>query len=175
MQPPHFAGRSLTAASIDIYIHPTFYLYAAFMILILPRPWVFAIVTAAAVHECGHLLALRLMGISVTSLRLELFGALIQTPPLQPWQEVIAAVSGPMSGFVLFAFYAIFPKVGLCAFVQTMFNLLPILPFDGGRILRSCMQMIFGPRVVLWVCRIVAVIVITAMFVLGIWAAKFSS
>ena len=102
-----------------------------------------AIVPAALAHELGHLLALRLCGRRVRAVRLGLFGMeLDYAPQMDSRQALICLMSGPAFGAV----YAVaactlggaFLTVsGAVSFVLTVFNLLPAMPLDGGRIVAA--------------------------------------
>ena len=109
-----------------------------------------ALLLPIAVHEAGHLLALRLMGFRLRSVQLEARGLCIRYAGLGGWlQEAIAALSGPLAGLV-YGLLILFLPVSCAAWLEisasvslllTAFNLLPILPLDGGRMLYAlCMR-----------------------------------
>lgn len=100
-----------------------------------------AIVPAALVHELGHLLALRLCHRRLSRVRVGLGGAeLDYVPQLEGAQAILCFAAGPAAGglYTLCAcmqngdFWAV---SGAASFLLTVFNLLPILPLDGGRML----------------------------------------
>ncbi len=99
-----------------------------------------AVVPAAAVHELGHILALRLCGSRMTGFGLSLTGAQLDyAPHVEGPRAVICFLSGPLAG-ILYAFAActfggtFWRMSGAASFLLSVFNLLPILPLDGGRI-----------------------------------------
>ena len=55
-------------------------------------------------------------------------------------QEFLSAMAGPAAGFLLVLLFPWFPRIAFSALVQSLFNLLPIYPFDGGRVIRSIMR-----------------------------------
>ena len=108
---------------------------------------------AAAWHEFGHLLALRLCGGEARRLRVGMLGAVIEVRGAMGYgQELASALAGPLANLLA---AAILGRMGcttaagangvLCAF-----NLLPVRPLDGGRALR-CALTRFCPK---WANRI---------------------
>lgn len=112
------------------------YLCAAAWLLLLPFQWVIAAITAAAVHELGHLMVLWLYDVEVWRIQIGMTGARIETAPMGERQEIVSALAGPLAGLLLCLFWKWIPRVAIWALMQSAFNLLPIYPMDGGRILR---------------------------------------
>ena len=118
---------------------------AALLLLLLPLNWLLAAVAAAFVHEMGHLIAISATGGKVQAIRIEARGARMDTLLTSPKQELFCAASGPLASFGLLLLVNIFPRLAICALIQGVFNLLPVHPFDGGRILR-CLLGILAPE-----------------------------
>ena len=90
---------------------------------------------AAAWHEFGHLLALRLCGGEARRLRVGMLGAVIEVRGAMGYgQELASALAG------------------LCAF-----NLLPVRPLDGGRALYLLLAWLADPGTAEWGCRWVGI------------------
>ena len=128
----------------------------ALMILVLPLPWLCAVILAATIHESCHLILLKLCGVSVHRIRIGIHGAAIETAALSPVQELLCAAAGPAGSLLCLVFAKIFPALALCALVQGVYNLLPVYPLDGGRIVRS-MATLLMPRYTERICRAVSV------------------
>ncbi len=105
---------------------------------------------ALATHEMAHYLALTGYGMTVTQIELLPLGARMEIVGMsgRPDAETGIAVAGPVNNFILLALGLLLASVGVGGgywwdlFLQinlalAMLNLLPALPFDGGRIVRG--------------------------------------
>ena len=109
------------------------------------------VLTAAAFHEIGHLLILRLCGAQIFALHLGVLGAVLDTDcaRLSYARELAGLLAGPGANFLAAAALAAagnpYPaltgaNIALCAF-----NLLPVRPLDGGRALECAVSWAAGP------------------------------
>lgn len=144
----HFAGVSLEMRIFGIRteLSPYLFICLAAALFILPLRWLVAMVTAAVVHEAGHLLALRLSKVAVEKLALDLLGARIIVKPLTLKQEFLCACAGPGAGLLLIGAGRLYPELAVCAFAQSLYNLIPIMPLDGGRIIRCALETLVSPQ-----------------------------
>ena len=110
---------------------------------------------AAFLHECGHLLAARWLGIPIRSLRLELLGVRLDVSGglLSYSDEWLLCATGPIVSLLcaaavapLWSFGEVFRIFSAASLVLGLLNLLPIGDFDGGRMLRSFCAHFFGVR-----------------------------
>ena len=120
------------------------YLSAAIGVLLLPLKWLLCAFLAASFHELGHLIALWICNVPVHSIRIGRVGAEISTGSLTEAQELICAISGPVFSLSLLAFAGYLPVLFLLGLIQGLFNLIPILPMDGGRVARSAFRLLSG-------------------------------
>lgn len=110
--------------------------WGALLLIICPLKWVLAICFASLFHELGHALMLRILGAKIYGIQFGLSGARMETGYLSPREEVLSAIAGPLFSFILLFAAKWFPRTAICGFVQGSYNLLPLFPMDGGRILK---------------------------------------
>ena len=120
-------------------VSPCSHLVAAAMILLLPFRLLTAAMLAAAFHELCHLIVLLAFSTPIYGIRINPAGAVIQTGVLSPAQELICAAAGPTGSLLLLVLSDVFPLLAFSGLIQGLFNLLPVYPLDGGRILRQLM------------------------------------
>ena len=124
-------------ASVEVETEGGFWLVLAMMVLLFPLKVTAGVLLAAAVHELGHILAVRLTGGRVRRLVLRAGGARMETDVMEPGQELVCALAGPVAGALTALAWRVFPELAVAGLVQTAFNLLPVYPLDGGRALRA--------------------------------------
>lgn len=112
------------------------YTLGAALLLLLPLDWLLSAITAALVHEGCHLLAVRLFGGRIFVIRIGIGGCVIESGELEWIYSLFAILAGPVGSLSLLAFRRFLPKIAVCGMIQGLFNLLPVLPLDGGRILQ---------------------------------------
>lgn len=109
-----------------------------------------AVLLAAACHEAGHLLALRLAGIGVERVRLTAFGAeILADTRFTPYgREILCALAGPLTNLALALLLGRWGHFYLAAGANVLlacFNLLPVPSLDGGRALYLLASWLAGP------------------------------
>jgi Zn-dependent protease/CBS domain-containing protein len=125
-------------------------------------------------HEYGHALVARREGMEIDGITLWLFGGVARFKGMFPsaGAEFRIAIAGPVVSlalgclFVLFAWLARAPEavdavaawLGYINLTLLVFNLLPALPLDGGRVLRSALwaarnDFAWATRIAAWVGR----------------------
>jgi Zn-dependent protease len=106
-------------------------------------------------HELGHALVARRLGVRIAGIELRFFGGVAKMidPPRTAGHEVAIAAAGPAVSFVLAGLAlagsavsgaAVFELLWWTNLVIAVFNLTPALPMDGGRILRALLSRRLG-------------------------------
>ena len=151
-----------------VELSPAGCLAGALMVLTLPLRLLAAAVLAAAVHESFHILALMFCGNGVRNVRIGFGGAVIETEPLSPFRELVCAAAGPLGSFLCLLLVRAFPLVALCGLFQGTYNLLPIYPLDGGRIVR-CICILRNPRRAVKISQAISIIAYSFVISIFMW------
>ena len=130
---------------IDVHISAWFFLFAAILIMLLPIYWVAAVLFAALIHEIFHALAVLCLGGRIDCIYVGGRGAVLMTEPMSGIRESICALAGPLGSFLLILLSKWFPRLAVCGLIHGLYNLLPLFPLDGGRILRGILFSAFSP------------------------------
>jgi len=154
------------------------------------QPYLYGLIAAlglfvsVVLHELGHSVVARLYGVDVSRITLWFLGGMahITDMPKRKGGEAVVGIAGPIVSYLLAGvFYALstaLPSPGEGAsvvvagwsfvviylavvnFVLATFNLLPALPLDGGRILRSLLAIrlsqVDATRISVGVSRVIA-------------------
>jgi stage IV sporulation protein FB len=176
---------------IPIKIAPTFFLTAALIgfinsfSILGTAIWVGIIFISVLVHEFGHAVMSLLFG-QHPRIELVAFGGLTipEGKRLSRWKEFIVVLMGPLFGFLLFVIATLilqipFENTFARAVLQTIrfvnlfwtaVNLFPILPLDGGQLVRIVLEGIFGSKgwkISLYVSLAFSSVVSVAFFMIG--------
>lgn len=129
-----------------------FVLLAAWFVLANGWGPLVTVLCAAAVHELGHWVTLRQLGAAVTGFRLSALGAVLETDSrrLSYGGELAAVLAGPAANLLAALALTVlgagrWPAVIGANLLLCVFNLLPILPLDGGRALYLLTSWLAGP------------------------------
>ncbi len=103
---------------------------------------------AALLHELGHLLMMRLFSVRVRGLKLRLFDVLIEADePASFRADICITLGGVLMNFICAGIFCPFSlKLGLPHVMLGIFNLLPVMSLDGGRLLYLLVTRRFSPR-----------------------------
>ena len=152
---------------------------------------------SVTLHELGHSVVAQAFGIPVKDITLYPIGgvARLGKRPKTPGQEFLIAVAGPAVNVVLvfaigalgawlYGFEAMLEALAnahlehptmvtlLAVLVSSnavlaLFNMVPALPMDGGRVLRSVLSWMMGPETATKVSAVIARVLAIGLFLLG--------
>ncbi|MBQ7255068.1 MAG: hypothetical protein IJS31_02320 [Oscillospiraceae bacterium] len=129
---------------VSFSVSPMLVLFAAIAVYIGYGKICLLTILAAFLHECGHLLALFALGVRISSVRIGAFGAEINIAPCGRREELLSAAAGPACNLLCAAvFWRPFHLFAVLHLLLAAYNMLPVDPLDGGRILR----VLFGRRI----------------------------
>ena len=138
-----------------------------------------AIILPLFIHELAHIIVLRFLGLRIRCFSADLRGFCIQYSGYSgAVGHAAAAAAGPAAGFAYaFAASMLSKKIGgswLClsagvSLLMSLFNLLPALPLDGGRILENLSCTFFGERTGRYITKVSGLAVSTALLIAGMW------
>ncbi len=172
---------------IPIHIHPFFWILAALIgwlnsgsilgIVI----WIGIVFVSVLVHEFGHALTALAFGKN-PEISLVALGGLTSYEPqkLKFWQQFIIVLNGPLAGYALALFatilllfitqptlYQIVKIFQIVNIFWSTVNLIPILPLDGGQLLRIVLEGFFGLKgfkIALFIGMIIAALLACLLF-----------
>lgn len=162
-----------------IRIEPGFFALLAAACLLTRPESLLGVAAAVCAHELGHCIGLKLCGAEIRGVRLGLTGAVLEydAARLSYLREIITAVLGPAFSFLFAAALSslggrleneeMYFAAGL-SYILGLFNLAPVLPMDGGRILFFLMEWIGGWKLAACVSRVTGVAVSCLLFALGL-------
>ena len=146
-----------------VQIAPYTYLFLALILTVLPAQWWLGTILAAGIHELGHYVTIRLLGGRVISMRVFPGTVKMEFLGLSRAGEALSALAGPLASLLLAGLLPVYPEIRICAAVQGIYNLLPVYPLDGGRIL-CCL-------IPTSICRGIEVFTLVFLWGLGIWVS----
>jgi len=154
---------------VSLSLHPLFVIVMLLSVLTGQFLELLTLFTIVFIHELGHVCAAVLTGVTVKSVQLLPFGgvAVIEDHGrLTAFREIFIALAGPLQNVLMILCASFLQSAGygneafLSYFISAntiiaLFNLLPILPLDGGKILQAaCSLLMPYYSVLLWCGRI---------------------
>lgn len=130
------------------------------------------VLSAALLHELGHILALRLSGAGICRLRISVLGAVMETRGnLSYGQELLCLLAGPGANLLAAVLFGALDCGGLAGVnaVLCLFNLLPVFPLDGGTVLYLLLSWLAGPQAAFWGSRCIGCAAAAAVCCLAVW------
>ena len=130
---------------------------------------------AAILHECGHLIMLKIfkarsISINLSSLDFKIIDSYDKSRSYI--QDIMISAAGPFVNFLLLFIFYNFENTktfALANLVIGVFNIIPIDSLDGGKILMSFLVTKLPQRVCVIICNIISLMFILPLAVLGFY------
>lgn len=138
------------------------YLWLAALLLFLPLDWVLSAFTAALIHEMCHIAVLRMLGGKIRRVRISVRGCVLDAESPGDFVSFCSILAGPLGSMALLILAEPLPKIAVCGLFHGLYNLLPLLPLDGGRGLHLILNHLvpkYADTVLLWMGRTTCCIV----------------
>lgn len=153
---------------VKVTVRADFCILVALSLFVFPIQWVFGWIIAAFVHELFHLLMMLILKVNVFSVSLRASGTIIESNSMTSFQELLCAIAGPLGGLTIMLLKVIFPPASVCAAVQTVYNLLPIYPLDGGRAVKCAAACMFGDKKAEIISKVISILCFASIYVVVI-------
>ncbi len=164
-----------------VTVHPLFFFCLAWIIFTDSAAALFCVMMSVFLHECGHIFVYSRAHVVIEEIHLQPFGVRITAQNemlIRPSTQLICALAGPMMNllcvavFSLISKFIVMPEWTLMFYLSSLFlglfNLLPIMPLDGSRILSIILSVIFSEYVSQIICAWVSLLVGLCALVAGI-------
>ena len=127
--------------------------------------------SAAALHETGHLIMLRLFRTPLRGISLRLFDVRIDADRPSGFKaEAFVTLGGVMMNFLLAAIFVPMDAFfGYANLAMGSFNILPVESLDGGRLLSLILSLRFSDRVCVTALRIISFVIVFPLMTAGIY------
>lgn len=139
------------------------------------------------IHELGHVAAAKGFGWRIKEVQLLPFGgeAVVEEQgTISAWEETIVALAGPLQNGFMMLFAVAMHKWGIwdngwsSYFIQAnlligLFNLLPVLPLDGGKIMQSLFSLWLNYYRTIYYCTWLSMAM--SVFIIAVSISQFSS
>ncbi len=146
--------------NMKLHVHPLFWFMMLGALLVGQFIQVITLFVIVLLHELGHVTAARWYGWRVRKIELLPFGGVAEIDEwgnTEPRTEIVVALAGPMVNAILIAIGWSFQKLGIWSSAWTAFfvysnlviggfNLLPVWPLDGGRVLQTVFSLFLPYR-----------------------------
>ena len=153
---------------VKFTITTDFCIFVVLMLFLLPLRWLLGWLIATFLHELFHYVVLKLSGIDVFSLKITAGGVIMESEPVIGLKGVFCSLSGPIGGLSLLLLRRWMPCTAVCAWIHSVYNLLPIYPLDGGRALACFLELVFSDSTSRMISACVGCICFVCLITLGI-------
>lgn len=124
-------------------------------------------------HELSHMIMAIILDVDIQEISLMPIGVNAKYKgKISNRKELFVSLAGPIASMIFALLYnnKLYFIINTCIF---SFNILPIYPLDGGRILRIILKFIFGDRIGIKVSQYISYILIFVLLVISIFLVLY--
>ena len=135
-------------------------------------------ILAVLVHEMSHMAVIYASGMRIDRVCMDIGGLRIDYSGVGGmFADILAALAGPLGGILYGCFAGVIS--GRLAFsaklsiLYSFFNLLPVYPLDGGRVMLFVAEELLGEYSAIFLCRKISMAVSVLLLIIGflLWAS----
>lgn len=150
---PRRKNRTGESDEVKIYISPVMFVMALYFVAMGMTYEFFCSLAAVLLHECAHAKVAKKLGYELNMIKLMPYGAaLCGAENIEPKHEIAIAVAGPLFNLVFATAFAALWWLAPSSYMFTeafckcnlfvgAFNILPVYPLDGGRVLLALLSL----------------------------------
>lgn len=132
-------------------------------------------------HDLGHIIFLKVLGYKIDKIEILPFGANINTNMILNSKSrdiFLVSIAGILFQLILYLLFYIIFKLGFISFIfyniflkyntiLILFNLLPVYPLDGNKVLFSLIECVFSYKKALFYSNIISILMVIILFYLN--------
>ncbi len=172
-----------TGDEVSVYVSPIMFIMAVFFVAFGMAYEFTCSLTAVILHELAHAKAAKKTGYALNRIKIMPYGAaLCGKADIKPKHEALIAAAGPafnlVLGLIFAAMWWLIPSSYLftsvfcrCNLYIGLFNLLPVYPLDGGRVMLAALSAKFGRKRAYKATRIISAV--TGLVFVGLFVLSF--
>ncbi len=174
--------RILTVGTTEVFLHPSVFVYLLYAGITGHLQFTMTAFVSIILHEGAHSLVASCLGQRPSSIEITPLGAVMRMEDdamLPPLKHMLVILAGPAATLFLcwlaikcVSWGALSTHVGQMIFLSNLsillLNLLPVLPLDGGRLLKLLLDCIFLRNTAATIIKIISMIVGTGLIILNI-------
>lgn len=168
---------------LPIKIHPLFFMVGIISVFFNNFGFFLIYTLSVVLHELGHAFVAKKRGYKMDTIKLMPYGAVLfgETDEFTPKDEYIIALAGPLTNLLLsvvcIASWWLFPSLYsftlefcVASLIAGVFNLLPVFPLDGGRVVLGFLSSKMDRKLATKIVKIITVIFSILLFILFLFS-----
>ncbi len=151
-------------------VYPSFVLLICVLIFLDIGTAGLCFLVSVALHEGGHLTAMRVLHVPFYGMELHGTGAVIRMGSTSSGKEAACAAAGPAVNLLLLLLtFRHLPGMALANALLLLWNLLPLYPLDGGRLINLAVAAMFGLTAADRISNALNVLLAITVTAYGVW------